>query len=122
MIALPRTELRLQGTQDAPPSPASLLLAGPNGAGKTNFINGFLRERAEAFQFVNPDEVARHLPPGPGRDLAALSFVILRQAAQRRRPGDPAARGSANLSRSRLCPGVAFGAAGSPDLAALVGG
>lgn len=32
-------------------------LAGPDGAGKTTFINGFLRERAEAYQFVNPDEV-----------------------------------------------------------------
>ncbi len=51
--------------------PALVLLAGPNGAGKTTFINGFLRERAEAFQFVNPDKVAREeqsgkfLPP-PG--------------------------------------------------------
>ena len=40
-------------------TPTSVLLAGPNGAGKTTFINGFLRERAEAFPFVNPDEVAR---------------------------------------------------------------
>lgn len=51
--------------------PALVLLAGPNGAGKTTFINGFLRERAVVFQFVNPDEVARSLPHGPGRDLAA---------------------------------------------------
>ena len=35
--------------------PILVLLAVPNGAGKTTFINGFLRERAEAFQFVNPD-------------------------------------------------------------------
>ena len=35
--------------------PTLVLLAGPNGAGKTTYINGFLRERAEAFQFVNPD-------------------------------------------------------------------
>ncbi|NWE54445.1 hypothetical protein HX774_18795, partial [Brevundimonas sp. P7753] len=35
------------------------ILAGPNGAGKTTFINGFLRERAEAFQFVNRDDAAR---------------------------------------------------------------
>ena len=37
-------------------------LAGPNGAGRTTF----LRERAEAFQFVNADEAAlplfRHPP------------------------------------------------------------
>lgn len=46
--------------------PTLVLLAGPNGAGKTTFINGFLRERAEAFEFVNPDEVARPLPPGRG--------------------------------------------------------
>ena len=32
--------------------PTLVLLAGPNGAGKTTFINGYLRERAEAFQFV----------------------------------------------------------------------
>ena len=41
--------------------PTLVLLAGPDGAGKTTFINGFLRERAEAFRFVNPDEVARGL-------------------------------------------------------------
>ncbi len=35
-----------------------VLLAGPNGAGKTTFINGFLRQRAEAFRFVNPDAVS----------------------------------------------------------------
>ena len=40
-------------------SPTLVLLAGPNGAGKTTFINRFLRQRAEAFRFVNPDEVAR---------------------------------------------------------------
>lgn len=51
--------------------PTLVLLAGPNGAGKTTFINGFLRERAEAFQVVTPDDAARHLPPGPGRDLVA---------------------------------------------------
>ena len=39
--------------------PTLVLLARPNGAGKTTFINGVLREPAEAFQFVNPDEVAR---------------------------------------------------------------
>lgn len=39
--------------------PTLVLLAGPNGAGKTTFINGFLRERAEAFQFVGPDDAAR---------------------------------------------------------------
>lgn len=46
-----------------------VLLAASNRAGKTTFINSFLRERAEAFQVVNPDEV---VPP---------SSVILRQAA-----------------------------------------
>ncbi|WP_157004492.1 hypothetical protein [Brevundimonas nasdae] len=35
--------------------PTLVLLAGPNGAGKTTFINRFLRQRAEAFRFVNPD-------------------------------------------------------------------
>jgi len=67
--------------------PTLVLLAGPNGAGKTTFINGFLRERAEAFQFVNPDEVARGLvtlglDPGAGagatRDLAAGRRVLER--------------------------------------------
>jgi predicted ABC-type ATPase len=59
--------------------PTLVLLAGPNGAGKTTFINGFLRERAEAFQFVNPDEVARSLSgSGPARDLAAGRLVLER--------------------------------------------
>lgn len=57
--------------------PTLVLLAGPNGAGKTTFINQFLRERAEAFQFVNPDEVARGLI-GSGRDLAAGRLVLAR--------------------------------------------
>ncbi|MEI9965568.1 MAG: hypothetical protein WDM92_13770 [Caulobacteraceae bacterium] len=52
--------------------PTLVLLAGPNGAGKTTFINRFLRERAEAFQFVNPDEAARGpLGAGPAHGLAA---------------------------------------------------
>ena len=52
--------------------PTLVLLAGPNGAGKTTFIDRFLKRRAEAFVFVNPDEVARDLPgAGPERDLAA---------------------------------------------------
>jgi len=38
--------------------PTLVLLAGPNGAGKTTFINRFLRQRAEAFQFMNPDAVS----------------------------------------------------------------
>jgi len=59
--------------------PTLVLLAGPNGAGKTTFINGFLRERAEPFQFVNPDEVARGLiGGGPKRDLAAGRLVLER--------------------------------------------
>lgn len=36
-------------------TPTLVLLAGPNGAGRTTFINAVLRERAEAFQFVDPD-------------------------------------------------------------------
>jgi predicted ABC-type ATPase len=59
--------------------PTLVLLAGPNGAGKTTFINRFLRERPETFQFVNPDEVARSLTgSGPARDLAAGRLVIER--------------------------------------------
>lgn len=57
--------------------PALVLLAGPNGAGKTTFIDRFLRQRAEPFVFVNPDEVARDLA-GPGRDLAAGRRVLER--------------------------------------------
>jgi len=59
--------------------PALVLLAGPNGAGKTTFIDRFLRQRAEPFVFVNPDEVARDLPgAGPQRDLAAGRRVLER--------------------------------------------
>jgi len=59
--------------------PTLVLLAGPNGAGKTTFINAFLRERAETFQFVNPDEVARSLTgAGPARDLTAGRLVLER--------------------------------------------
>jgi len=59
--------------------PTLVLLAGPNGAGKTTFINRYLRERPAAFQFVNPDEVARSLTGiGSGRDLAAGRLVIER--------------------------------------------
>ena len=67
--------------------PTLVLLAGPNGAGKTTFIDRFLRQRAETFVFVNPDEVARDLVilglhPGTGvgaeRDLAAGRRVLER--------------------------------------------
>jgi predicted ABC-type ATPase len=67
--------------------PALVLLAGPNGAGKTTFIDRFLRQRAEPFVFVNPDEVARDfvIPGrdpgtgvGPERDLAAGRRVLER--------------------------------------------
>ncbi|MDZ4388298.1 MAG: AAA family ATPase, partial [Gemmatimonadales bacterium] len=59
--------------------PTLVLLAGPNGAGKTTVINQVLRERAETFQFVNPDEVARSLRgSGPTRDLAAGRMVLER--------------------------------------------
>lgn len=66
--------------------PTAVLLADPNGAGKTTFINQFLRERAAAFHFVNPDEVARDLVvpgldpgmTGPNRDLAAGRLVLER--------------------------------------------
>lgn len=58
--------------------PTLVLLAGPNGDGKTTFINRFLRQRAEAFRFVNPDEVARGLTgEGSARDLAAGPRVKL---------------------------------------------
>lgn len=69
--------------------PTLVLLAGPNGAGKTTFINGFLRERTEAFQFVNPDEVARGLTgDGPARDLAAGRLVLERLDALTRGGAD----------------------------------
>lgn len=67
--------------------PTLVLLAGPNGAGKTTFIDRFLRQRAETFVFVNPDEVARDfvIPErdpgtgvGPERDLAAGRRVLER--------------------------------------------
>ena len=62
--------------------PTLVLLAGPNGAGKTTFINDVLRQRAETFVFLNPDEVARHLPGvGPGHDLAAGRLVLERLQA-----------------------------------------
>lgn len=68
--------------------PALVLLAGPDGAGKTTFINGFLRERAEAFQFVNPDEVVPLVIPDarqrdPGRTDLPLMPPGSRGAAVR---------------------------------------
>lgn len=59
--------------------PTLVLLAGRNGSGKTTFINRFLRQRSEAFRFVNPDEVARGLTgEGAARDLAAGRLVLER--------------------------------------------
>ncbi|WP_292050495.1 MULTISPECIES: AAA family ATPase [unclassified Brevundimonas] len=57
--------------------PTIVVFAGPNGAGKTTWINQILRERDEAFTYVNPDEVARDLPQEiPNRDAAAARLVI----------------------------------------------
>lgn len=39
------------GWLPCPPSP----LRRPKGSGKISFINRFLRQRAEAFRFANPD-------------------------------------------------------------------
>tara|TARA_R110002124_G_scaffold190507_1_gene357822 strand:+ start:1819 stop:2346 length:528 start_codon:yes stop_codon:yes gene_type:complete len=65
--------------------PTLVLLAGPNGAGKTTLIGRFLRQRAQTFVFVNPDEVARDLVipgldpgTGPARNLAAGRRVLER--------------------------------------------
>lgn len=38
--------------------PTLVRLAGPNGAGQATFINGFLREHPQAFQFVDPDDTS----------------------------------------------------------------
>lgn len=46
--------------------PTVLIIAGPNGAGKTTFANVLLARRAEAFEFVNADEIARRM------DLSSL--------------------------------------------------
>ncbi|MEQ7154048.1 hypothetical protein [Brevundimonas aurifodinae] len=92
--------------------PTLVLLAGPNGAGKTTFINDFLRQRAEAFQFVNPDEVARGLPffrhPPASRAFAAQTGG--RSGAREREP-------VTHTGPSDIVPEqIAFGAAGSPGL------
>jgi len=44
--------------------PTVLIIAGPNGAGKTTFANAMLARRAEAFEFVNADEIARRIGGG----------------------------------------------------------
>ncbi|KSB88423.1 hypothetical protein AS593_05170 [Caulobacter vibrioides] len=41
--------------------PTILIIAGPNGAGKTTFANALLARRAEPFEFVNADEIARRM-------------------------------------------------------------
>jgi len=50
--------------------PTLVLLAGPNGSGKTTFINRFLRQRAEAFRFVNPDAASLSRRERNGKDAA----------------------------------------------------
>lgn len=41
--------------------PTVLIIAGPNGAGKTTLANALLADRAELFEFVNADEIARRI-------------------------------------------------------------
>jgi predicted ABC-type ATPase len=41
--------------------PTVLIIAGPNGAGKTTLANVLLADRAEPFEFVNADEIARRI-------------------------------------------------------------
>ena len=67
----------------------AVLLAGPNGAGKTTFINQFLRERSETFQFVNPDEVAVAALLGGTGDLLlwAYSPELAQRAVEELRSG-----------------------------------
>ena len=54
--------------------PTVLIIAGPNGAGKTTLANALLANRAERFEFVNADEIARRLgrrSEGRAADLLA---------------------------------------------------
>lgn len=95
------------------PMPTAVLLAGPNGAGKTTFINQFLRERAAAFHFVNPDEVARDVRAGPdlpfpstgkGSGDGVAARCVRTWRGRRRRPSagcplHPASTPSPTLSR-----------------------
>jgi len=50
--------------------PTVLIIAGPNGAGKTTLANALLADRAEPFEFVNADEIARRIG-GRGEGRAA---------------------------------------------------
>ena len=45
--------------------PTILIVADPNGAGKTTVATRWINDSAPGFAFVNADEVARELPPGP---------------------------------------------------------
>ena len=82
---------------------------------------------ARLAQRNNPSLMVMSYDPGRTRVTDLISaIVILRQAAQRRRPGDPAARASAKLSSAPVHDTAVFrrlrGAAGSPGLATLAGG
>lgn len=54
--------------------PTVLIIAGPNGAGKTTLANVLLADRAEPFEFVNADEIARRIGGrGEGRSADLLA-------------------------------------------------
>ena len=76
----------------------------PHGAGKTTFINGFLHERARAFQFVNPDEVARGLPSLSSSSGKPRLRGADRGTQQRAGARPSGRREAAKLSRTRLPP------------------
>lgn len=52
--------------------PTVLIIAGPNGAGKTTLANALLADRAEPFEFVNADEIARRIGGKGGRRSADI--------------------------------------------------
>jgi predicted ABC-type ATPase len=60
--------------------PTVLIVAGPNGAGKTTLANALLADRAEPFEFVNADEIARRIvgrSAGRSADLLAGRKMLM---------------------------------------------
>lgn len=62
--------------------PTVLIIAGPNGAGKTTLANVLLADRAEPFEFVNADEIARRIG-GRGEWRSADLLAGVDQSLQR---------------------------------------
>lgn len=86
-------------SSEADGKPVYTVVAGPNGSGKSTLVDALHRDGQVLGPFINPDVIAKALPPGtPAPELAAGKEALM-QSAQRIAEGKSFSRESTLTSR-----------------------